>query len=460
MAVSRLPCFLVAGTHSGCGKTTVALGLMAALSRRGLRVAPGKCGPDFIDPGLHAVACGRASRNLDLAMCGGAWVRHLLAGAAASSDVVVIEGVMGLFDGGEGGTAGLARRFGLPVVLVVDVRASAESVVAVVHGFASLDPGVRVVAVLCNRVASARHRQLIERAMAGRGLPPVLGWLPRDGEVALPSRHLGLFTAEDHPLPPARIGRLAAWIEAHVDLDTLLSRCRTAVPAAVGPDPGAVAAPAAAAGPGVRIAVARDAAFCFYYQDNLDLLAAAGAELVPFSPLRDSRLPGDVAAVYLGGGYPELYAGDLAANQQMRRSLAAFCAAGGLVYGECGGFLYLCRELADGNGRVHPMTGVFPVQARMEGRRMALGYRRAELLAPCCLGPPGAVLAGHEFHYSAIGPMPATVERVFGLADGGREGYRVANTLAGYLHLHFGSRPEAAAAFVGAARGSAVRSPS
>ena len=430
---------------------------MAALVRRGLRVGAGKCGPDFIDPGLHGVVCGRPSRNLDLTMCQQEWVARVLAAVARDADVVVVEGVMGLFDGGEGGSAGLARRFDLPVVLVVDVRSCAESVAAVVHGFASLDPQVRVAAVLCNRVGGARHRQLIETALASRSLPPVLGWLPRDGEVALPSRHLGLFTAEDHTLFPDRIQRLAAWIEAHVDLDRLLDCCQAVLPSA----PPLVAGwenPATPAGPGVRIAVARDQAFCFYYQDNLDLLAAAGAELVPFSPLADQRLPAGVAAVYLGGGYPELYAERLAANETMRRSLAAFCHAGGLVYGECGGFLYLCQELVDGHGSSFPMTGVFPVRARMERRRTALGYRRAEILAPCCLGPPGAVLAGHEFHYSTIDPMPAEVERVFALADGAQEGYRVANTLAGYLHLHFGSRPEAAAAFVAAARMSPVRS--
>ncbi len=442
------PVMIIAGTHSGCGKTTVTLGLMAALVRRGLRVAPGKCGPDFIDPSLHTVVCGRVSRNLDIAMCGSAWVRRVLATLATGADVVVIEGVMGLFDGGAGGSAGLAREFGLPVVLVVDARSSAESVAAVVHGFASLEPQVRVVAVLCNRVGSARHRQLIEAGLTGRDLPPVLGWLPSDDELALPSRHLGLFTAADGPLDGERIDCLAAWIEENVDLDGLLSRCRVSLPAGKPVDDAGKPRPTSAC----RVAVAQDAAFCFYYQDNLDLLAAAGAELVPFSPLTDQRLPEGTDAVYLGGGYPELYARQLADNVAMRRAIADFSRVGGLVYGECGGFVYLCEGIADVQGRFFPMAGVFPVRARMERRRVALGYRQAEFLADCCFGVRGETVRGHEFHYSSIEPMPASVEHVFRLADGGREGYRVANTLAGYLHLHLGSRPAAAEAFVAAAR--------
>lgn len=449
MNTVQRPAFLVAGTHSGCGKTTLTVGLMAALRRRGLAVAPLKCGPDFIDPTLHRLAAGAVSRNLDLWMMGEDAVRATFHRHAAAADVAVVEGVMGLFDGGEGSGAALARFLGLPVVLVIDARSMAESVAALVKGFAELDPCLRLAGVICNRTASDRHRQLLATAIAEHCRAPLLGCIGRDEAVAIPSRHLGLHMAEDAPLSAAGLDRLADLVEGAVDLDRLLADCRVEIAAA---EP----RPLADVHPGVRIAVARDAAFCFYYQDNLERLAAAGAELLPFSPLADAALPDGTLGVYLGGGYPELHAPRLAGNVSMREALRQWSRSGGLVYAECGGFMYLCEGIEIEAGFL-PMAGVFPTRARMRKGRTALGYREVELAAGCCLGEKGTRLRGHEFHYSDIGPMPKEVERLYRLPDGGMEGYRIGNTLGSYLHLHFASRPEAAASLVRAASGTRGR---
>lgn len=443
MASVEKSALVIAGTHSGCGKTTLTLGIMAALRRRGLAVAPFKCGPDFIDPSLHRLATGNISRNLDLWMAGGGFVRRTFHRHAAGADVAVIEGVMGLFDGGEASSAALARHLALPVVLVVDARSMAESIAALVQGFAGFDPELRLAGVIGNRIGSDRHRGLVTAAIEGHCRVELLGCIGRDEQVTIPSRHLGLHMAEDGPLTAATLDRLADLVEGAVDLDRLLAACRIAVAA---PDP-----PPAGAGPArVRIAVAHDRAFSFCYQDNLEMLEAAGAELVFFSPLAEERLPAEIGGVYLGGGYPELYAGQLAANASMRAAIREWSAAGGLLYAECGGFMYLAEAIKTEAG-AQPMAGVFPVRARMRRGRSALGYREVTLAADCCFGRQGDRLRGHEFHYSEIDPMPATVERLYRLADAGREGYRINNTVGSYVHLHFGGRPEAAASFVRAA---------
>ncbi|MEW6426908.1 MAG: cobyrinate a,c-diamide synthase [Thermodesulfobacteriota bacterium] len=487
------PAFLIAGTHSGCGKTTLTLGIMAALARRGLTVAPFKCGPDFIDPSLHRLATGNLSRNLDLWMAGPDFVRAVFHRHTARADVAVVEGVMGLYDGGEGSGAALARFLGLPVVLVIDARSMTESVAALVQGFAEFDPALRFAGVICNRTGSDRHRDLLAKAIGQHCRVPLLGCLGRDEAVTIPSRHLGLHMAADEPLAAAGLDRLADLVEEAVDLDRLLAGCRVEIDAPAGAScprvrggmkresvldrhgPAALAmttegAPSlviarsrATKQSGIcpqpriqpekgrkRIAVARDSAFCFCYQDNLEMLAAAGAELVFFSPMADAELPEGIGGIYLCGGYPELHADRLAANVSMREAVRRWSAAGGLLYAECGGFMYLTEGI-ESDGRFTPMAGIFPVRARMRRGRVALGYREAELRGACCFGPPGSRLRGHEFHYSDVDPMPPAVERLYRLKDGSDEGYRIDNTLGSYLHLHFGSRPEAAACFVAAA---------
>ncbi len=440
-----IPAFCIAGTHSGCGKTTITLGIMAALQKRGLRLAPFKCGPDFIDPTLHRLASGRVSRNLDLWMGGESFVRQCFHRHAATADVAVIEGVMGMFDGGASSSAALAKFLGLPMVLVMDVSSMAESAAAMVHGFSSLEPDLAVAGVICNRVGSERHGSLIEQAMVRYGLAPVLGFIPRQAEFSMPSRHLGLHMAGEGPISAAALERLATTVEQHVDLDGLLAGCRVRVEK---PQPGGTALPVKA-----RIGVARDAAFCFYYQDNLELLAAAGAELVEFSPLRDRSLPEDIDALYIGGGYPELHARELAANRAMLAAIRSWSEAGGLIYAECGGLIYLCKGIETKGRGFHPLVNIFPVRARMHATRQALGYREVRLLADCCWGRAGRTIRGHEFHYSDIEEMPAGVTRLYGLAHGSTEGYCLRNTYGSYIHLHLGSNSRAAARFVEQAAG-------
>ena len=441
------PALLIAGTHSGCGKTTVTLGVMAALTRRGLAVQPFKCGPDFIDPSLHRTVAGRVSRNLDVRMCGLDWVRHTFARHSRDADIAVVEGVMGLFDGGEGSAATLARTLDLPVLLVVDVRSMAESAAAVAHGFATLDPAVRLAGVICNGVGSDRHRRMVTEAIGGHC--PVLGCLPRSEAVAIPSRHLGLHMGEEQPLTGAGLERLIELIAAHVDLDLLLRIAARQRREESAPEPATSMVPGAP----VRIGLARDPAFCFYYEDNLDLLRAAGADLVPFSPLEDGCLPPELDGLYLGGGYPELHARRLSGNQAMREQIRNFAASGRPVYGECGGFMYLCRSLTDLDGEVFAMTGVYPFAARMQARLRSLGYRWPQVVRDCLLAPAGTVLHGHEFHYSAIDAGGDAVPTAYALDADRAEGFMAhARTLAGYVHLHWGRTPEAATRFAAACR--------
>jgi len=448
---------IIAAPQSGSGKTTITIGIMEVLKLRGLRVAPFKVGPDFIDPGYHRLVTGRPSINLDGWMCGPAFVRETFSLHAEDTDIAVIEGVMGLFDGfggrsEEGSTAQIAKLTGAPVVLVVNARGQARSVAALVRGFASFDPDVRLAGVIFNNVASDSHARILREAMeAAEPALPVIGCIPADDRLDIPSRHLGLVTAEENRLPAHFLDHLVNVIKESLDLGLLWS---------VADSPGPAAAtglnlPTAAGSAPVRIGVARDEAFCFVYEDNLRLLAAAGAEIVPFSPLRDAGLPADLQGLYLPGGYPELFAGELAANLSMKEAIALAAADGMPVYAECGGFMYLTEGLVPLQGPIeatHRFVGVFPVTTRMLPRRKALGYREIELAGESIIGGPGMVARGHEFHYSEISEMPAGIERLFRVRRGsvelGKEGYRVRNCLGSYLHLHFGSCPELAVHFV------------
>ena len=442
MNPASAPACVIAGTSSGSGKTTVTLGIMAALRRRGLAVQPFKCGPDFIDPGLHRLVTGRTSRNLDLWMCGESFTRATLCRHGQDADVSIIEGVMGMFDGGLSSSASLATALNLPTLLVLDVRSMAESAAAVVHGFSTLVPAAAPLGVILNRVASPRHLQLVSEAIAARCQARILGSLPRNLDFSIPSRHLGLYTGEESPLAEEAIATLAETIARGIDLDALLALCRRPpeVPTALSLTPSPRRC---------RIGVARDMAFCFYYQDNLDLLAAAGAELVFFSPTGDDRLPEGLDGLYLGGGYPELYARQLSGNEAMLADIRTFAINGRPIYAECGGFMYLTEGITVEEGDFFPMAGIFPVKAYMGKRRAALGYREATTLGPGCFGPAGTVLRGHEFHYSHIEEMPRHVERLFAITPGGgSEGYRIGRVLGGYLHLHLGFSPRAAEAFI------------
>jgi cobyrinic acid a,c-diamide synthase len=444
---------VIAGAHSGCGKTTISLSLMAALVRRGLRVAPFKVGPDFIDPGHHARVAGRPSRNLDGWMLSREYNHHTFFNAAGSADVAVVEGVMGLFDGCDGkteagSTAQMAKWLELPVLLVVDARSMARSAAALVQGFENFDPALRFAGVVFNQLGSPRHLEYLREALDGTVRMPCLGGLLREEAVAIPERHLGLVTREDHPLDDRGIGRLADRIEQRLDLDRLL----TEMPEIAGPAAGRPEVPKCTVG-AARIGVARDNAFCFYYPDNLELLESCGAHLLFFSPTQDRGTPPDLDGIYLGGGYPELFAGPLAANESMRRQIREHSAAGMPIYAECGGFMYLCSELQDHQGRLFPMSGCFPFKTRMLPRLKALGYREVQLARKSLIGEGGAVIRGHEFHYSEMLTTPSEGHAVYRIAgrDGMQQpidGHVARRTLGSYIHLHFGSAPQAAAALV------------
>jgi cobyrinic acid a,c-diamide synthase len=449
---------VVAGTQSGAGKTTLTLGLMAALRRRGLRVAPFKVGPDFIDPGHHTQLTGVASRNLDGWMLAKATNQATFRRGAAQADIAVVEGVMGLYDGYDGrseagSTAQMAKWLGLPVLLVVSARSMARSAAALVQGFENFDPQVRFAGVVFNHLGSDRHLAYLQEAMAGHVATPCLGGLRQGSVAAIPERHLGLLTAEDYRLSEEQIEALAEAVEAGIDLDRLLEGLPEIEMAA--PEPIKTTAAKQGQEP-VRIAVARDSAFCFYYPENLELLAAAGAEIVYFSPLRDRELPAEIDGIYFGGGYPELHAADLAANTILRRAVKAASRSGMPIYGECGGFMYLCAELVDGNGSAHPMAGCFPFRSRMLGRLKSLGYREIRLARETLLGPAGTCLRGHEFHYSET-EIEAGWQGVYQVSDRRgqpkvNEGFVTGRTLGSYYHLHFGSQPATAGHFVAACR--------
>jgi cobyrinic acid a,c-diamide synthase len=444
---------VIAGPQSGAGKTTITLGLLAAGRRRGLKVQPFKVGPDFIDPGHHSHAAGRVCRNLDGWMLTRAANLELFGRQARQADLAVVEGVMGLFDGYDGlseagSTAQMAKWLNLPVVLVVDARSMARSAAALVHGFATFDPALPLAGVIFNRVGSPTHLDYLRQALEQAGEVRCFGGLPRHAELAIPERHLGLVTADDHPLAGDYLERLADLMEAHLDLDGLLAALP---PLALGEDPDP-----AIPTPDVKLGVARDRAFCFYYPENLEWLARFGAAIVPFSPLEDQDLP-EVHGLYLGGGYPELFARQLSANQAMLRAVRERAGADLPIYAECGGLMYLSGEIHDVEGERHAMAKVLPFGVRMLPRLKALGYREVALTADGLLGPAGTRARGHEFHYSEIIAEPADLSRLYQLTArrGGepvREGYAVNRVLASYVHLHFGSNPEVARHFVGRCR--------
>jgi cobyrinic acid a,c-diamide synthase len=439
---------VVAGTASGVGKTTVTAGLLAALRRRGMRVQPFKAGPDYIDPSYHTRAAGTACRNLDSWMLPPPAMQELFFRAAEGADVAVVEGVMGLYDGrsGEdeaGSTAQVAKLLGLPVVLVVDAAAMARSAAAIVLGFQRFDPALTFAGVVLNNVGSPRHADMCRAPIESATGLPVVGALPRRADLTLPERHLGLIPAVEGPAADSYFDELAMHVEQHIDLDALLRRAAPLAPcAASGLFPDAPV-PATA-----RIAVAMDRAFSFYYQDSLDLLTAWGAEIVPFSPLSNGGLPDGIGGVYIGGGFPELYAADLAANHAMRASLRRAADRGLPLYGECGGLMYLGESIEDFDGVRHEMAGVVPLRSRMRAGRLTLGYRTVRARRDTMLLRAGETVRGHEFHWSEL--TDAALEpAAYDLEETGRpEGYAAGSVLASYVHLHLGSDPRLTPRFV------------
>ncbi|WP_456431373.1 cobyrinate a,c-diamide synthase [Thermosulfuriphilus sp.] len=444
--------FIISGTHSGCGKTTVSLAIMAALVRRGLKVAPFKVGPDFIDPGHHRKICGRPSYNLDHWMIPLEKNLVYLRQAAQEAQVAVVEGVMGLFDGSSatdesGSTAALAKALGLPVVLVVEARSLARSVAAVVRGFESFDPHLRILGVILNRVGSKRHEFLLTRAIETYCQSKVLGALPRKESLFIPSRHLGLVDSQGFSFSEEVLSQLADWIESGVDLDRLLNLAPEI------PSEGLSSQDVPSSGP--LIVYAFDEAFSFYYQANLEALRAAGATLQAFSPLREG-LPDKVAGIYLGGGYPELFAERLAENRALKEDLREAWGSGIPIYAECGGFMFLTRGLRRPQGLI-PWAGIFPFEVEMGPRYRALGYREILLERKTIFGPKGKRARGHEFHYSHLlgaydGPRAYLVFDAHGQLIG-QEGFLRDRVLGSYIHLHFDSNPSLVRSLVSSIRG-------
>ncbi|MFI6770119.1 cobyrinate a,c-diamide synthase [Streptomyces sp. NPDC050355] len=451
MSNGSIPRLVIAAPSSGAGKTTVATGLMAAFAEAGLTVSPHKVGPDYIDPGYHSLATGRPGRNLDAYLCGPDRIAPLFLHGAAGADLALVEGVMGLFDGASGrgelsSTAQVAKLLRAPVVLVVDASSQSRSVAALVHGFASWDPEVRLAGVILNKVGSDRHEQLLREAMDSSGVP-VLGALRRDGRAGTPSRHLGLVpVAERRAEALESVRELAARVRAGCDLQALLALAHTVPELPDAPwDPAAEVAaastePAAAGAAKPLIAVAGGAAFTFSYAEHAELLAAAGAEVAPFDPLRDERLPPGTDGLVIGGGFPEMYAPDLSANAPLRAAVAELAASGAPVSAECAGLLYLSRAI-DGK----PMCGVLPAEARMT-ERLTLGYREAVALRDNALATAGTRVRGHEFHRTVLEPG-AGAEPAWGLTHPERrvEGFVTGGVHASYLHVHWAAEPSLAA---------------
>jgi cobyrinic acid a,c-diamide synthase len=443
--VVAVPRVVIAAPASGHGKTTVATGLLAAFAARGSTVAGFKVGPDYIDPGYHALAAGRSGRNLDPVLVGEQLIAPLFAHGAKGSDIAVIEGVMGLYDGRTGAgsfgsTAHVARLLDAPLVLVVDAAAQGRSVAALVHGFRSFEPGLRLAGVILNRVGSFRHADLLREALDEVGTP-VLGTLYRSDAVAAPARHLGLVpVVERHAEAAESVRALADLVRSTVDLDAVMSAARTAPPLSVEPWSPLAADPA----PGRPvIAVAGGPAFSFAYAETAELLAGAGAEVVAFDPLHDEVLPAGTRGLVVGGGFPQVYGRDLAANSPAQQAVAALVAAGGPVAAECAGLLWLCQTL-DGL----PMCGVLSAKAEMTPK-LTLGYRDAVALSPSWLAPVGTRVTGHEFHRTVVEPV-ASATPAWGWAGAPPQGFVAGPSPAGaaggsvhasYLHLHWAGVP-------------------
>ncbi|MEU9265508.1 cobyrinate a,c-diamide synthase [Streptomyces sp. NPDC048251] len=474
---SSVPRLVVAAPSSGSGKTTVATGLMAALTARGLTVSPHKVGPDYIDPGYHSLATGRTGRNLDAYLCGPELVGPLFAHGARGCDIAVVEGVMGMFDGaaGEGelaSTAQVAKLLRAPVVLVVDASSQSRSVAALVHGFASWDPEVRIGGVILNKVASDRHEELLREALESAGVP-VLGVLRRVAQVDTPSRHLGLVpVAERRAAAVDSVAAMGAQVSQGCDLEALVALARGAgvlsgaawdaaealdsspppplpvpTPGAAPPDPRFRPERPRPQSPDglerrVRVAVAGGAAFTFSYAEHAELLSAAGAEVVVFDPLRDEGLPEGTRALVIGGGFPEVYAAELSGNEALRKEVRALVEAGAPVAAECAGLLYLCREL-DGQ----PMCGALDATARMS-ERLTLGYRDAVAVSDSVLAVAGTRMRGHEFHRTVVEPGSGAAPAWGVLAPRRVEGFVERGVHASYLHTHWASEPGVARRFV------------
>lgn len=435
---------VIAGERSGVGKTTVTLALLAALSRRNFaRMQSFKVGPDYIDPMFHQFVTGRACRNLDPILTSESYVSECFGRHCQTADYALVEGVMGLFDGVTGkndwgSTAHVARVLNLPIVLVLNCSSTSRSIAAIAHGYTTFDLRLKVAGLVLNRVGSDRHLELLQDALAPLNLP-ILGVLRRQDEIIIPDRHLGLIPTNELPQLKTVIDRLAHLGETCFNWDILLPLLQTTHPPSTPPPPHSSTSPPSP----LRLAIARDRAFSFYYADNLDLLQAAGFELVEWSPMTDHTLPENIHGLYFGGGFPEVFAAALSDNQAVRQAVKTAIEAGIPTYAECGGLMYLCDRIVDFESKVYPMVGLLPTEAQM-GKRLTLGYRQATAQRSTPLITTGEIIWGHELHRSSLMTEPA--QPLFALQNYDAtlhtaEGWQQFQVHASYLHLHFGGKP-------------------
>ncbi len=458
----KIPRFMIAGTHSGVGKTTITTGIMAALAEEGFRVQPYKVGPDYIDPSYHTMATGNRSRNLDAWILDEDTVKEIFVKSASKSDIAVVEGVMGVFDGSSGtvdmgSSAHIAKLIDCPVVLIVDVRAMARSAAALVAGFQNFDPALHIAGVILNRIGSERHLRLVTEAIETYCSIPVVGHVKKNARLELPSRHLGLVPTVEGGELAQMVTSLAGEIKDGIDIDKLTEIARSASDI-----PGDTAADLSRAlisrtdqcPKDVRIGIAWDEAFSFYYQDSLEALEEKGAQLVPFSPLHDQALPRDIDGLYIGGGFPEIFIRELSQNTALMREIKLAGTQGMPVFAECGGLMYIAREIVDFDGNRYQMVGLVPGSCIMEKKLVGMGYVEAESLSDNILAAKGKKARGHEFHYSRIEPGKNSYFKYAYRLVRNRyrepvlDGYVDGNILATYVHHHFASDPELAERYI------------
>jgi cobyrinic acid a,c-diamide synthase len=451
MDVAEMRTIVIAGTTSGVGKTTVSVGLTGALHKFGFKVQPFKAGPDYIDPTYHTWVCGEPSRNLDTWLLSNNAIIELFTRAIKAKDIAVIEGVMGLYDGRssmseEGTTAELAKLLRAPVLLVMDSRKGARSLAAMAAGYQDFDRSLQLGGVILNGIGSDDHLKVCRDAIEHYTGIKVLGYLPRRDNLSLPERHLGLIPTVEGSADEEFLTRLIAQCEATFNIAEVLRLSEQAVIPHTEP----TLFPMMPKPTTARIAVARDKAFSFYYQDSLDLLEAWGAEIVPFSPLQDTKLPQGISGLYVGGGFPELYAAELAANEPMRVEIKIAAERGMPIYAECGGLMYLGWNLRDLQGNDYCMVGAVPVCSRIDSPLLSLGYRTVQAVGDGPLLTQGQVVRGHEFHWSVL-ENDAESPKAYCVIDKGRrlEGFHRRNLLASYIHLHLSSLPSMAVRFIG-----------
>lgn len=439
------PRIILAGTHSGVGKTTITMGLIAALRKRGFSVQPYKTGPDYIDPGYHTSAAGRKCRNLDSMLLSSNRILESFARNSRDTDLSVIEGVMGLFDGAgatdeRGSTSSLSKILKAPVLLVINARAMSRSAGALAWGYARFERGVKIAGFILNNIGSENHYSMVKQSIETKTGIPVVGYLPKDTKVVLPERHLGLVPAAERGSTDEIMERLASLVEEHFDLDRIIGLAKSCPdlphfkPVIFGKSPSI---------PTVRIGMAHDEAFNFYYEDNIDILRHYGAEIVPFSPLKDRTLPEGLGGIYMGGGFPEIFAADLSKNRAFREELLRLSRKGMPILAECGGLMYLVEKLEDFEGREHEMTGIFPGIVRMGKRLRSLGYCEALQTEDSIIGRKGMKVKGHMFHWSWYDDPSEKARYIFEISKSGktfRDGLVSDNSLASYLHLHFSTR--------------------